>query len=107
MKQRLYGVRNLAIDRARELLEERLEIKMEAAESLYLGPYYRCIAGSHSLKLRLNTDPLWIPGADHVNEKYAYPEFRNYSLLVAIESSGGVEPELTLGSPFEELVGRS
>ena len=73
----LYGVVTDSLDRARTMVEETLDIQMEARDSHYLGPYYLAKNGDERLTLRINYD-------SHERE-WAEPEFEDTPYLLYVE----------------------
>jgi hypothetical protein len=75
----LYGFTGLALEKARELVEHALKVKLHAHESFYHGgDYYRLEQEDVTLILQRNYDCI-------DDEDFAEPEFPNVEVLLYLD----------------------
>ncbi|WP_131989526.1 hypothetical protein [Chthoniobacter flavus] len=90
----VFGFADGDLGNARLAVEQMLGVRLEAHDSLYIGPYYRGSLGSgQSLQLRQNANPLFDEQSDPPDERFTEPHFPEARLLLYLH---GVDSERAL-----------
>jgi len=77
-------------------IEDALGVRFEAHDSLHLGGDYwlACLPTSDTaIRIRRNVDLLWSEG-DPDDERFAYPEHAEHSLLLEVDGEDPADAEL-------------
>lgn len=85
----VFGIADDDLEKARVAIEKALGVRLEAHDSLYIGPYYRgSLSSGQSLQLRQNADPIFDERNDSPNERLSEPDFPEARLLLYLDGVG-------------------
>jgi hypothetical protein len=87
----IFGFPHDDLESARVVVERALDVRLEAHDSCYFGPYFRGSLGSEqSLQLRHNSDPLFDEQSDPPHERFSEPDFPEARLLLYLHGVDSV-----------------